>query len=290
MHIPVLLNEAIHYLNPKPGQNFIDCTIGQLGHSIKILNKTKPSGKILGIDLSKQAIESSQKQLNNIGIFDRAVLVNDNFANLKKIVQSKKIKPIHGILLDLGLSTNLIEESNKGFSFMREELLDMRYGKTQSGLTAMKILNGYSEQDLADIFYEYGGERNSRKIARNIIEKRKIKKIKTTAELRDIVINSFKQGFHVKSLARVFQALRIEVNNELNNLKQVLEQSIDVLELGGRIVVISYHSLEDRIVKRFFKTQEQIKILTKRPITPSKQEIELNKRSRSAKLRAGEKK
>lgn len=285
-HIPVLLNEVIEYLNPKPNQNFIDCTIGGAGHSLKILSLIGPRGKLLGIDLSQDAIESLKIERQKLKVKNRLILVNDNFADIKQIVKKNKFRPVHGILLDLGLSSDLIESSKKGFSFMRDEILDMRYNSDFTDLTAMKIINEYSREDLAEIFKKYGGERYSWWVAKKVIQQRQKQKIKTTAQLRNIVKNALGRHFHIKSLARIFQSLRIEVNNELENLKQVLADSIDILQPGGRLVVISYHSLEDRIVKNFFKQEKRINILTKKPIIPTKAEVAKNKKARSAKLRA----
>jgi len=308
-HIPVLLKEVINYLSPKPNQNFIDCTIGGGGHALRIIALTKPTGRLLGIDLSKEVIEeltkikktakrefrqkSEQKKLK---IKNRLILVNDNFVNLKKIVKKYNFKNVAGVLLDLGLSTDLLEKSGKGFSFQKDEFLDMRYGK--KGITAYEIVNQYRKNELEKIFREYGEEKFARPIARNIIERRRQKKIKTTKELTEVVDEVLKNlkvyhlKFKLKTLARVFQALRIVVNDELENLKKVLPQAIDILLPGGRLVIISYHSLEDRIVKNFFRQKEKekiLKILTKKPIRPSEEEIKTNPRSRSAKLRAAKK-
>lgn len=284
MHKPVLLKEVIDYLNPQPNQNFIDCTIGGGGHSKVILEKIKPSGKILGIDLNREALENL-KDLNNL------ILIQDNFSNLKSIVEKNNFYPVNGILLDLGFSSDLLENSGRGFSFLRDEPLDMRFG-LRNDLTVEKIINQYQEEDLIKIFKEYGEERFSKRIAEEIIKERKKNNIKTTLQLVEIikrVVPSYYQHSRIHFATRIFQALRIEVNNELNNLKKVLPKAIEILQPKGRIVVISFHSLEDRIVKRFFKEKKDLKILTKKPITPSLEEIQENPRSRSAKLRAAEK-
>ena len=289
MHVPVLLNKVIEYLNPQPNQNFIDCTIGGGGHSLAILEKTSPQGKILGIDLSKEAIEGLKSEIRNPKSENRLVLVNDNFANLKKIIEKYNFYPVHGILLDLGLSSDLLEQSGRGFSFRRDEVLDMRFDPEGDSLTAEEIINHYHEGNLIKIFKEFGEEKFSKRIAAAIVNVRRNQKIRTTNELVDLIKKALGKYFHVKSLARVFQALRIAVNGELENLQKVLGQSIDVLSPQGRLVMISYHSLEDRIVKNFFRKENRLKIITKKPIRPSEQEIKINYRSRSAKMRVAEK-
>lgn len=274
MHKPVLLNEVIQYLDPKPGENFVDCTIGEAGHTLAILERTKPGGKVLGIDVDPES-------LKRIKLQDRLVLVYGNFKNLKRIVEEHGFYPIHGILFDLGLSSWQIEESGKGFSFKKDEPF---LAKTET------ILNQWQEQELFRIFKEYGEERYSRRIARRIIDERRIKPIKTTFQLLEVIKKAVpysrtKRGQIDRVAARIFQALRIVVNNELENLKQSLEQALEILNPGGRLVVISFHSLEDRIVKHFFR-ENNFAILTKKPIRPTKEEIQNNPRSRSAKLRA----
>ena len=289
MHVPVLLDEVLEYLQPKEGQNFIDCTIGGGGHSFKILSCTKPNGKVLGIDLSPKAIEKIDNQRRTLNLRERIILSNDNFANLEEIVELNSFSPVHGILLDLGLSSDLIENSGRGFSFMRDEILDMRFNPESGKLTAQEIVNQYSEKTLREIFWRYGEERYSPRIAQEIVKNRKRKKIQTSAQLSELIKNALGFRFQIKILARIFQSLRIVVNQELENLQQVLTSSIDILSPSGRIVVLSYHTLEDRIVKRFFKEEDSFKILTKKPITPTSEEIKKNPRSRSAKLRVAEK-
>jgi len=292
MHVPVLQKQVIEYLNPKTNENFIDCTIGNGGHALAILEKTKPDGKILGIDWDSEII----KQL---ALRERMVLVNDSYANLKNIIEKEKFGPVSGILFDLGMSSWHIDESGKGFSFMRDEPLDMRYSSQFpisnfqfSNLTAKKIVNEWKEEEIEKILKEYGGERFARRIAKEIVRERKTKPIKTTFQLKDVIRKAVPGKFQHGRLhyaTRTFQALRIAVNDELNNLKKGLPQAVDILTRGGRLVVISFHSLEDRIVKNFFKEKTKgniIKILTKKPIGPTEEEIKINPRSRSAKLRA----
>jgi len=295
MHIPVLLNETIEYLQPRTNQNFIDCTIGGGGHALKILSLIEPKGKLLGIDLTPEAIENlkiSQSANWQIKAENRLVLINGNFANIKEIVEGEKFYPVNGILFDLGLSSDILESGGKGFSFMREEELDMRYNPGFAGLTAKEIVNKYPEEKLAEIFKENGGERFSRRIASKIVSFRKKRDIETTFQLKNLIKEALGRYFHIKSLARVFQSLRIEVNGELRNLGQGLISAVEILAPGGRLVVISYHSLEDRLVKKFFKEKKrnsELNILTKKPIRPEKKEIKENSRSRSAKLRVAEK-
>jgi len=275
MHIPVLQKEVLEMLSPKPNENFIDCTIGEGGHGLAILEMIKPKGKILGID-QEIRLKKGDKRL---------ILVEDNFANLKSIVDNYKFYNIQGILFDLGMSSWHLEESGRGFSFKRPEPLDMRFSKENS-LTAEKIVNYWSKPEIERILREYGEEKKALKIAQKIIELRGTLQIKTVPQLVKIT-----DSLGV-SPQRTFQALRIAVNDELNNLKKALPQAKELLNKGGRLAVISFHSLEDRIVKNFFKDyfqKGQLKILTKKPIIPSDEEIKNNPRSRSAKLRVVEK-
>jgi len=286
-HKPVLLKEVIQYLDPKPGENFIDCTVGGGGQALAILKKIAPRGEILGIDFSQEAIGSLKLKIKNEKLKSNLILICDNFANLKQIVEKENFGPIQGILLDLGLSSDLLENSGRGFSFQKDEILDMRFNPEKQSLTAEKILNQWSEEELFKIFQEYGEERFSKQIARKITKERKRIKINRTFQLANLIKETLGPRFHIKSLARIFQALRIAVNDELENLRKVLSQTVDLLQPGGKIVVISYHSLEDRIVKRFFRSEPRLQILTKKPIQSSRQEIKNNPRARSAKLRAG---
>jgi len=292
MHKPVLLNEVINYLNPKPGENFVDCTIGEAGHSLAILKHTEPDGKILGIDADSSSLARFKSRFNG-----RIILVNDNFRNLKQIVKKYKFYPVNGILFDLGLSSWQIEESGRGFSFKKDEPLEMNFQPEADSLTAQEIINRGPEKALREVFLKYGEERYGRRIAEQIIKERKQQFIRTTFQLRDVIENAVpysktRRGKIDRVLARIFQSLRIVVNDELENLKQGIEQATEILMPGGRLVVISFHSLEDRIVKIFFRpTADQpqagrIKALTKKPIRPSEEEIRNNPRSRSAKLRA----
>jgi len=290
VHIPVLQKEVIKYLEPKPNENLIDCTIGEAGHTLAILEKNGPRGKVLGIDQDPEMIKNVECRISNIEYKKRLILVCDNFANLEEIVKKENFKLVKGILFDLGMSSWHLEKSGRGFSFLKREPLDMRYNP-ESPLTAEKIVNYWSAPEIEKILREYGQESFAREIAKNIIEFRKIKPIKTTSLLVELVKKAVPKRFHHKKLhpaTKTFQALRIAVNDELNNLVKGLSQALKTLENGGRLAVISFHSLEDRIVKNFLQ-ERKIEILTKKPIAPSLEEIKINPRSRSAKLRVGQK-
>lgn len=295
-HIPVLLKEIIHFFNPRPNSNFIDCTLGGGGHSKAILEKIGPNGKLLGIDLDPKAIESFWQYADGEGLRKRVVLVNDNFIKLGDIIRKNAFGPVNGVLFDLGFSSDELETSGRGFSFLKKEPLDMRFGNQET--TAADIVNNFGLEELARIFREYGEERDARKVARAIGEARRKTKIKTTEDLVSIIaIAKFGSSniypYHrIHPATKVFQALRIAVNRELGNLEKVLPQAIEILESKGRIAIISFHSLEDRIVKVFFREQRQkgiVNILTKKPVVSSSEEIKINPRSRSAKLRVAEK-
>jgi 16S rRNA (cytosine1402-N4)-methyltransferase len=303
VHQPVLVKEVLQYLVPKANENFIDCTLGGGGHAQKILELTGPNGKLLGIDLDPEAIKAAKEKLRSFG--DRVRLVNDNFKNLKQIIaETSGFNQIDGILLDLGLSSYELEDETRGFSFRGSAFLDMRFGATEK--TAAYIVNQYKEENLTRIFKDYGEERYAKLIAREIVAERKIQPIRTTEQLVKIIENVYqhKPKLKIHPATKVFQALRIEVNHELANLQEVLPQAIELLAQGGRLAVISFHSLEDRMVKNFLKNEAKgcicppklpictcnhkpsVKILTKKIIIPSLGEIKNNPRSRSAKLRA----
>jgi len=295
-HIPVLSKEVIEILNPKPKEFIIDGTIGNGGHSVEILKKIGPKGKLLGVDWDKGAIERLNRDLK-LQIYPNAanvILVNDNYANLPEILKEKKLEKADGLLLDLGFSSDQLETSGRGFSFLKDEPLDMRYCTSQiiTDINAATILNSYSEKQLAKNFFQYGEERFSKRIAKKIIEERKKEPLKTTFDLVKIIKKAVPKNYEkgrIHPATRIFQALRIYVNNELGNLSKILSKLEDILKPKGRAVIISYHSLEDRIVKQQFKLLEKegkAKILTKKPIRASEEEIRQNPRSRSAKLRA----
>ena len=299
-HIPVLTKEIISYLDLKKGGVYIDCTLGGGGHSKAILEKIYPQGLLIGIDQDIEAIETAKEELKSY--IDNIKLVKGNFKNLEGILTDLKIKTVSGIIFDLGVSFHQLKEKERGFSFKEESHLDMRMDLTQE-FNADTLINSYSEKDLAEIFEKYGEERFSKRIARLIITERKKKAIATTKQLSDLVIRSLprtkkRHTWRIHPATRIFQAIRIEVNQELKALEKGLNQAIRVLENKGRMCVISYHSLEDRIVKHLFKEVERVgkdqgdyglKIITKKPIRPSSEEIRENPKARSAKLRVAEK-
>lgn len=290
IHTAVLKKEVSEYLDTKSNENFVDCTIGEGGHSEDILNKNGPEGKVLGIDLDPQQIVSSQWL--HVQFKERIILVNDSYANLTEIVNRKEFTPVNGILLDLGMSSVQLEAAHKGFSFKIDQGLDMRYNDETGYLTAEKIVNEWTEEKLEGILKDYGEEKFAKKIAKNIVEQRKQGRIKTTFQLIEIIKDGtpssyWRQKIHYAT--RTFQAIRIAVNDELENVKRVLPQAISILAPEGRLVVISFHSLEDRIVKNFFANEAKnktITILTKKPVTANRDELGKNPRARSAKLRA----
>ena len=293
MHIPVLKKEVLQYLDPKPNENFIDCTLGQSGHTIAILQRSMPRGKVLGIEADTELFQDVRLRIAKIPnskfqIPKRLILVNDSYTNLKKIVEKYSFRPVQGILFDLGMSSWHLEESGRGFTFLKDEPLDMRYS-LENDLTAEEIINNYSQEKIEKILKEYGEERFAKRIAKRIIQTRP-RKIKSTFQLIEIIKKAVPgKRTKIHPATRTFQALRIAVNDELNNLRKVLPQTIEVLAPGGKIVIISFHSLEDRIVKNFFREEAKkgpLRILTKKPVRPSKEEIKINPRSRSAKLRA----
>ncbi|MCD6429272.1 16S rRNA (cytosine(1402)-N(4))-methyltransferase RsmH [bacterium] len=293
-HLPVLQKEVIKYLDPQPNENFIDATLGEGGHALAILEKTKPNGKVLGIEIDPEIYRKAKNKLSIINdqLSNRLILVNDSYTNLEKIIKEQNFKPIHGILFDLGMCSWHLEESGRGFSFKKDEFLDMRYNPNTQTVTAYEIVNRFPQPEIEKILKEFGEEKFARQIARQIVVAREKKPIKTTFDLVEVIKASVPLWYKRRRIhfaTKTFQALRIAVNQELENIKCVLVQSMQVLEAGARIVIISFHSLEDRIIKHFFKQKAEegkVQILTKKPITPTKEEIINNPRSRSAKLRA----
>jgi len=284
-HIPVLLKEVLKYFNPQPGENFIDCTVGFAGHTLPLLERNKPNGRVLGIEIDEKVLEILKKKIST----ERLILVQGNFTDLKKIAKENNFYPINGILFDLGMSSWQLEESGRGFSFQKDEPLLMNYesGIKNHGLTAKEIVNKWPEKELIKIFQEYGEERYAGRIAKAICQIRQARPIGTTKQLINLIIKIVPRK-KINPATRIFQALRITVNDELNNFKKALPQALEILEKNGKLAIISFHSLEDRIVKIFFRETAQegnLKILTKKPIRPSQEEIDLNPRSRSAKLR-----
>jgi len=300
-HEPVLKKEALSFLVTAKNGIYLDGTLGGGGHSEAILKNINKSGRLIALDLDNDAIHFSRTRLKHKNF----LVEQANFKNLGEVLKKLKINRVHGILLDLGVSSYQIDTAEKGFSYRASGKLDMRMNSKQQ-LTAHEIANTFSEEKLCEIFKKYGEERRYRAISRVIIREREKNVIETTTDLQEIISVVLPYQNRVKSLSRIFQALRIAVNEELENLKAALESGLDYLTTGGRLVVISYHSLEDRIVKNFFKQESRrcvcppdlpicvcgepgrLKILTKRSIQPSKEEVQRNPRSRSARLRTAE--
>lgn len=316
-HIPVMLKEVLEYLDVKPGSWYVDCNLGGGGHTKGILDM---GGKVIGIDLDPDSLReiiqkfdlSGQKLAGrNIFVSENLIAVQGNFANLEKILseiastphlsplpegeedQGRAIK-VKGILYDLGVSSYQLETPERGFSFGKDAPLDMRMDTSIESATAADLINGLHEKELAELFWKLGEENFSKPIARKIVQERQKEKITTTDQLAKIILSVRKRSTHDRThpATRIFQALRIAVNDELNSLKQSLPQAFEVLEPGGRLVVISFHSLEDRIVKEFMKEMDQsgkANILTKKPLEPKDEEVSENPRARSGKLRVLEK-
>jgi len=288
IHKSVLIQEVISNLNLKPGDNAIDCTFGGGGHSREILKKIAPSGKLLAID-ADAGVESQKLKAENPNI----IFVNDNFRNLKRIVENSFSHPVNGILMDLGLSSDQLENSGRGFTFQKDEPLDMRFD-VKGDLTAAEILNSYSLENLIYIFENFGEVSGAERLAKKILEIRRKKKFATTFDLVAAVEEAGVKSRtpKINSATLVFQALRLAVNDELGALKEALLAAKEILAPGGRLCVISFHALEDKIVKNFFRDwykAKEVKLLTKKPIAPEFGEVKANPRSRSAKLRVIEK-
>lgn len=307
-HKSVLLKESIEGLNIKPDGIYVDCTLGGGGHSSEIIKKLNEKGSLIGIDQDIDAINAAKKKLGSLN-FKNIYYVNENYRYISQIINRLGIESVDGIIMDLGVSSYQLDEKNRGFSYMQDAPLDMRMDK-EGALTAFDVVNKYSENELFRVIKEYGEEKFARRISRNIVSSREIKPIDTTFELVDIIKRSIPAKFRREGphpAKRTFQAIRIEVNNELNVLDDTLKDAVNVLKKGGRIAVITFQSLEDRIVKRNFKKLENpctcpkdfpicvcgkkpvVKIINKKPIGPSLEELEGNPRSRSAKLRIAEK-
>ncbi len=298
-HKPVLKEEALNFLDPKKGQTIIDATVGLGGHSLYLLKKVDGL-KIIGVDKDRQALKAAKENLEPFQ--DRVDLIKGNFVNLSKLIN----KTVAGVLLDLGVSSMQLDKAERGFAFSKNAQLDMRMDKDKK-LTAKEIVNTYSGKNLEKILKEYGEERWTKKIVQKILQERPIKTTKKLAAVVQRAIPAKYQSNRIHPATRTFQAIRIEVNDELSKLKEGLKESFKILKKEGKLVVISYHSLEDRIVKNYFRyletdcvcpedypickcdKKQETKILTKKPITASKKEVENNPRSRSAKLRAIEK-
>ncbi len=303
-HTPVLTQEVLSFLLTAKNGIYVDGTLGGGGHAKAVLEQLDHAGKVIGIDLDDDALAVSRERLAQFG--ERVITVKENFRNIKIVLSQLGVKTVQGVLLDLGVSSFQIDESDKGFSFRADALLDMRMDRRQQG-DAKYVVNQYDEQTLANILWKYGEEKHSRRIAKAMVHYRTQHPIESTGQLAAIIERTVGGQFLNKTLARVFQAIRIEVNNEMENLRYAIRNCIDVLNPGGRIVVLSYHSLEDRLIKDAFRTasahsissghkiipdtpvQAVLNVLTRKPIIASEEEMAENPRSRSAKLRAAEK-
>ena len=299
-HYTVMKNEAVDALECKDGLVYVDCTLGGGGHSELILQRISPNGKLIAFDVDQEAIDAATQRLKN---YKNLTIVKDSYTNIKQALKNLNIEKITGgILFDLGASYHQLTKQERGFSFSKEAPLDMRFNM-DSNFSAYDVVNSYKEEDLVKIFSEYGEERFSKRIAKKIVEERKIKEIETTTELANLIVNctpKIKSSIHPAT--RVFQAIRIEVNQELQNIKNTLNDVFDLLDFGAIISIISFHSLEDRVVKHTFKyystrchcDKNQIicncpppilELVNKKPIMASAEEIQENPPSRSAKLR-----
>lgn len=305
-HVPVLMKEAIEYLEPKPGDIIIDATLGGGGYSLALLEKVGNRGKVCSIDLDKDSLNNFEK-LRPAEYEDQSLLYHGNFSEVDKVVEKFELDKVDGIVADIGLSSYQLDESGRGITFQKHEMLDMRFDVTSKQPTAAFMLNSYTAEELEAIFSEFGEEKYAREIARGIKKYVNDQKIHFTDQLVEIIQASLpkpEKHKYLDSARRVFQALRIAVNHELDNLTDFLPRALDVLSPGGKLVIVTFHSLEDRIVKQFFAASAKacvcpvefpicicgnspkVEILTKKPILPSEEEIEINSRSKSAKLRA----
>ncbi|MCM1003020.1 MAG: 16S rRNA (cytosine(1402)-N(4))-methyltransferase RsmH [Candidatus Gastranaerophilales bacterium] len=297
-HYTVMLNEAVDALECQDGKIYVDCTLGGGGHSELILKRISPNGRLISFDIDDEAIAHSRERLKD---YPNLTIVKSSYTNIKQELAKLGIEKITGgVLLDLGASYHQLTKAERGFSFSKDAPLDMRFNMGAE-FSAYDVVNSYKEDDLVRIFSEYGEERFSKRIAKKIVETRASKKIETTGELASLIVSAVpKIKSNIHPATRVFQAIRIEVNNELKNVNFVLHDILDLLDVGGMISVISFHSLEDRIVKRFFKFESQkcrcnemickcpppkIELVNKKPIEASIEEIKENPPSRSAKLR-----
>lgn len=304
-HVPVLLEEVISGLDIKEDGIYVDCTLGGAGHSSEILKRLSKNGRLIGIDQDVNALKAAKERLCT---YDNVTYVHNNFYNIDEILEELDVNKVDGILMDLGVSSHQLDTAERGFSYMKDAPLDMRMN-TENGISAYEVVNGYSEEDLIRIIRDFGEERFAKRIANMIMAQRSIKPLETTYELVEIIRKAIPMKFQNAGhpAKKTFQAIRIEVNKELDILDKAVEDSINRLNKGGRLAIITFHSLEDRIIKQKFKGLEnpctcpkefpicvcgkrpQITIISKKPIEPSNSEKEINSRSKSAKLRVVEK-
>jgi 16S rRNA (cytosine1402-N4)-methyltransferase len=306
IHRSVMVKEAVEFLSPRPDGIYVDVTLGLGGHTEAILKASGYAAKVIGFDVDDESLSFSRKRLSDFT--GRVVFINKNFSEIRDVLESLGIDEVDGIIADLGMSSFQIDASGRGFSFLRDEPLDMRMD-ARLRFTAYDLVNEMDEEEISKVLSKYGEEKWARRIAREILRVRREKPIKSSIQLADIVSNAIPKQFHPQNIhpaTKTFQALRIAVNNELENLERFLNESVSLLKIGGRIVVISFHSLEDRLVKNTFKRLSApcvcpprlpkcgcgrrgiIKVLTRSPLTPGVEETLNNPRARSAKLRAGE--
>jgi 16S rRNA (cytosine1402-N4)-methyltransferase len=289
-HFPVLVEEVLEFLQPHPDGIYVDGTLGGAGHALKILERSSPTGQLIGIDRDKDAIQEARKRLEPYQ--GRTTIIHGNFSDLRETLRELNIGKVDAILLDLGVSYQQLMDPKRGFSFQSEGPLDMRMDQTR-GEPASKLINTCSQRELEEILRRYGEGRWARRIAKAIVRHRQKIPIATTRQLRDIISSAVrKPPRRIHPATKAFQAIRISVNDELNNLVQVIRDGIPLVKSRGRFCIVSFHSLEDRIVKETFRQYERslelITIITRKPISPSKREIAENPRARSAKLRVAE--
>jgi 16S rRNA (cytosine1402-N4)-methyltransferase len=292
VHIAVMTREVIDALRPKPGGRYIDGTLGAGTHTASLLEASVPDGRVLSLDVDPAALARGRERFSSAG--DRWVGADVNFRHLARIAEENGFSPCDGILLDLGVSSDELSDASKGLSFQKEGPLDMRLGPNANddGLTAGDIVNSWTRDEIERVIREYGEERYSGKIADGIVRARKAARLVGTLDLASVIRSSVPRTYErgrIHPATRTFQALRIAVNDELNSLRDAIAAAADTLAPGGRIAIISFHSLEDRIVKQAFKGSEILTPVTKRPLVPTDEEVEKNPRSRSAKLRVAEK-
>jgi len=308
-HEPVLLKECIEGLNIRPDGVYVDCTLGGAGHSVEILNRLGPGGLLIGIDQDREALEAAKEKLENVRSKGNFITIHENFENIRQILEAQKIKSVDGILMDLGVSSHQLDADERGFKYLNDAPLDMRMNQ-DDGFTAKELVNTWPKDEIARIIRDYGEEKWAARIAEFICKAREDYVIETTSQLVDIIKAAIpaparREGQHPAK--RTFQAIRIAVNRELEVLESVLPDMLESLNSGGRLCIISFHSLEDRIVKQFFISRsgrckcppgfpkcicnavKEVKVITPKPVTPSEEELERNHRARSAKLRIAEK-
>ena len=288
MHVPVLPAEVVHYLDPQPGQVFVDCTVGTGGHTRLLAERVQPGGRVIGLDQDAAMLDLARPRLAGLPV----TLVHASFDQLRDVLREQGLTAVDGVLADLGVSSDQLDNPARGLSFQQDGPLDMRLDPSR-GATAADLLRRLPERELADLIFRYGEERFSRRIARRIVEARQREPLTTTGQLADLVRRSVprpKGRAGIDPATRTFQALRIAVNDELGALERLLAQLPDGVRPGGRVALISFHSLEDRPVKQALRRPEVWEVLTKKPVTAGEDEVRTNPRARSAKLRAARRK